>query len=64
MKADSINIPVEVDLNIKVSDETVKTCLRLIECWLNEDEKRTIRGGMRFDDGKIEPLQIFYKEEG
>ena len=55
-KNDEITVAVSVKLS--VSDDTVETCLRLIEMWLNEDVTRAIRGGVRNDDGRVDPLRI------
>lgn len=55
-KIDELTFSVNVKLS--VSDDTVETCLRLIEMWLNEDETRAIRGGARNDNGIVDPLKI------
>lgn len=55
-KIDELTFSVNVKLS--VSDDTVETCLRLIEMWLNEDVTRSIRGGVRNDDGRVDPLRI------
>lgn len=55
-KIDELTFSVNVKLS--VSDDTVETCLRLIEMWLNEDVTRAIHGGVRNDDGRVDPLRI------
>lgn len=54
--------PITIKAGISVSDKTIELCLKAIECWLEEDERRTISGGHRNEDGTIDPLKIKYKE--
>lgn len=57
------NEPLTIRVGVSVSDKTIELCLKAIECWLEEDERRTISGGYRNEDGTIDPLKIKYKEE-
>lgn len=57
-KVEGITIPVTVS----ISDSTAELCLKIIQCWLEADERRRISGGCRDADGRIEPFKIKYKE--
>lgn len=54
--------PITIKIGVSVSDKTIELCLKAIECWLEEDKRRTISGGYRNEDGTIDPLKIKYKE--
>ena len=55
--------PLTIKVGVSVSDKTIELCLKAIECWLEEDDRRTISGGARHEDGTITPFKIEYREE-
>lgn len=57
-KVEWITIPISVT----ISDSTAELCLKIIQLWLEADERRRISGGCRNEDGTIEPFMIKYKE--
>ena len=54
--------PITIKVGVSVSDKTIELCLKAIECWLEEDERRTISGGARHEDGTITPFKIEYDD--
>ena len=61
MKIDELTV--EVSANIRVSDETVNLCLKLIQWWLNDNPDKRIVGGIRKPNGKVEKLRIETRKE-
>lgn len=61
MKIDEINV--EVKAEMRISDETVNRCLKLIQWWLNDNPDKRIVGGMRNENGKVEKLRIETRKE-
>lgn len=61
MKIDKLTV--EVSTNMRVSDETVNRCLKLIQWWLNDNPDKRIVGGMRNANGKVEKLRIETRKE-
>ena len=61
MKIDEINV--EVSAEMRISDETVNRCLKLIQWWLNDNPDKMIEGGIRKADGKIDGFQIKTRKE-
>lgn len=61
MKIDEINV--EVNAEMRISDETVNRCLKLIQWWLNDNPDKRIVGGMRNENGKVENLRIETRKE-
>lgn len=59
----SDKITVEVNAEMRVSDETVNRCLKLIQWWLNDNPDKRIVGGMRNADGKIDDLRMETRKE-
>lgn len=61
MKIDEINV--EVNAEMRISDETVNRCLKLIQWWLNDNPDKRIVGGMRNADGKVDDLRMETRKE-
>lgn len=61
MKIDEINV--EVKAEMRISDETVNGCLKLIQWWLNDNPDKRIVGGVRNANGKVEKLRIETRKE-
>ena len=61
MKIDDLTV--EVSANMRVSDETVNRCLKLIQWWLNDNPDKMIEGGIRNADGKVDDFQIKKRKE-
>lgn len=56
MKIDEINV--EVNAEVRISDETVNCCLKLIQIYLNDNPDKELFGGIRKGNGKVEKLRI------
>ena len=56
-------ITVEVNAEMRISDETVNRCLKLIQWWLNDNPDKRIVGGIRNANGKVEKLRIETRKE-
>ena len=54
---------VEVNAEMRIIDETVNRCLKLIQWWLNDHPDKRIVGGMRNANGKVEKLRIETRKE-
>ncbi len=61
MKIDELTV--EVSTNMRVRDETVNRCLKLIQWWLNDNPDKMIEGGIRNADGKVDDFQIKTRKE-
>lgn len=61
MKIDEMTV--EISANMRVGDETVNRCLKLIQWWLNDNPDKRIVGGIRNADGKVEKLRIETRKE-
>lgn len=61
MKIDEINV--EVNAEMRISDETVNRCLKLIQWWLDDNPDKKIVGGMRKPNGKMEDFHIETREK-
>ena len=61
MKIDEMTV--EISANMRVNDEAVNRCLKLIEWWLNDNPDKRIVGGVRQPNGKIEELRIETRKE-
>ena len=51
-------INVEVNAKMRISDETVNNCLKLIQIYLNDNPDKELLGGIRKGNGKVENLMI------
>ena len=61
MKIDKLTV--EVNAEMRISDETVNRCLKLIQWWLNDNPDKKIVGGIRNPNGKVEKLRIETRKE-
>lgn len=51
-------LTVHVNVKMEIPEETVKGCLCIVEMWLNDNPDKCIAGGVRHEDGKVEPFKI------
>ena len=56
-------ITVEVNAEMRISDETVNRCLKLIQWWLNDNPDKRIVGGIRRPNGEMEDFRIETRKE-
>ena len=61
MKIDEITV--EVNAEMRISEETVNRCLKLIQWWLNDNPDKRIVGCIRNANGKVEKLRIETRKE-
>ena len=61
MKINEINV--EVNAEMRISDETVNRCLKLIQWCRNDNPDKRIVGGMRNADGKVDELRMDTRKE-